>query len=238
MKFSQEKLEQVAENSLYTNMANSMTIEYSFEIFKRHIKAGSILELGPAEGLMTKHLLALSNNVVAVDGSQVFCDQLKQKFGDKLKVVYSLFEEYKPEEKFDNIILGHVLEHVENPQEILALIKNWVKPDGIILCAVPNARSIHRQAAVKMGLIQSIFDQSEKDKHHGHLRIYTPETFETEFVEQHFEIIVKGGYWLKPIADKQIEASWTTDMLKAFMKLGETYPDIAGEIYIVATAKK
>jgi 2-polyprenyl-3-methyl-5-hydroxy-6-metoxy-1,4-benzoquinol methylase len=82
-----------------------------------------------------------------------------------------LFEDYKPTEKFDNIILGHVLEHVENPQEVLALIKNWVKPDGINLCAVPNARFIQRQAAVKMGLIQSIFYQSKKDNHHGHLRI-------------------------------------------------------------------
>lgn len=33
-KFSQEKLENVAENSLYTTFTNKMTIEYSFEVFK------------------------------------------------------------------------------------------------------------------------------------------------------------------------------------------------------------
>jgi 2-polyprenyl-3-methyl-5-hydroxy-6-metoxy-1,4-benzoquinol methylase len=234
MKFSQTKLEDVAGNSLYTTMANSMTIEYSYEIFKRHLKQGSVLELGPAEGLMTKHLVDFTNELTVVDGSKIFCDNLEATYGDKLEVVYALFEAYVPNKKFDNILLGHVLEHVEDPQIILSLLKNWLKPDGVVMCAVPNARSIHRQAAVKMGLITSIFDRSEKDIHHGHLRIYTPETLETEFVKQQFEIVVKGGYWLKPISDKQIESSWTNEMLRAFMQLGETYPDIAGEIYIVA----
>ena len=43
-----------------------------------------------------------------------------------------------------------------------------------------------------------------------------------------------GGYWLKPIANSQIEQSWTPEMLEAFMQLGEQYPDIAAEIYVIA----
>ena len=65
-KFSQEKLENVAENSLYTTFTNSMTIEYSFEIFNRFLKPGSILELGPAEGLMTNYLKDIDHNIFFV----------------------------------------------------------------------------------------------------------------------------------------------------------------------------
>jgi hypothetical protein len=36
------------------------------------------------------------------------------------------------------------------------------------------------------------------------------------------------------VSNKQIEANWTPEMLDAFMQLGERYPDIAGEIYVVA----
>jgi len=43
-----------------------------------------------------------------------------------------------------------------------------------------------------------------------------------------------GGYWMEPVSLRQIEESWTPAMLEAFMTLGEWYPDIAGEIYVVA----
>jgi len=231
--FSKNKLEEVAKNSLYTTFTNSTTIEYSFQIAKRYLKAGSILELGPAEGLMTRHLINIDKNLTVIEGSIVFADELKLKYPN-LNVINSLFEQTDILEKFDNILLGHVLEHVDNPIEVLAKVKKWLKPNGIVFCAVPNARSIHRQAASEMGLIKSIFEMSTKDIHHGHMRIYTPETLKSEFREAGFEISGFGGYWLKPLSDKQIEDSWTPAMLDAFMKLGEMYPDIAAEIYIVA----
>ena len=232
MIFSKTKLEEVAQNSLYTSFTNTMTIEYSFEIFNRFLKKGTILELGPAEGLMTKNLILKDINLHVIEGSDIFAENLKKKY-PSMNIINSLFEDADIKEKFDNIVLGHVLEHVESPQIVLNKVKSWLKPDGIVICAVPNARSIHRQAAVEMGLIKSIFDLSEKDVHHGHMRIYTPETLKTEFINAGFKIQNFGGYWLKPISDKQIEQNWTKEMLYSFMKIGEIYPDIAGEIYIV-----
>jgi 2-polyprenyl-3-methyl-5-hydroxy-6-metoxy-1,4-benzoquinol methylase len=237
MKFSQQKLEDIASNSLYTTFTNSATILYSYEIFRRFLRPGKVLELGPAEGLMTEQLLNSYDQVTIVEGSKTFCVQLNDQFGSRVNISQCLFEDFKPIEKFDNIILGHVLEHVEDPEKILELARNWLSPDGILLSAVPNARSIHRQAAVKMGLLKSIFELSPKDIHHGHLRIYTPETFESAFLKSSYSLISKGGYWLKPLSDRQIEENWTREMLLAFMQLGEFYPDIAAELYIVAKAE-
>ncbi len=231
-KFSVDKLEQVAKNSLYTTFTNTATIEYSFKIFQRHLNRGSILELGPAEGLMTEHLIDLDPNLFVIEGSNHFSLELKKRFSS-ITVINSLFENAVLPKKFDNVILGHVLEHVENATNILESIKEWLAPEGCVLCAVPNARSIHRQAAVEMGLINSIFEMSEKDIHHGHMRIYTPETLSSEFIKAKYKIKHKGGYWLKPLADSQIQQSWSPEMLNAFMKLGEYYPDVAGEIYII-----
>jgi 2-polyprenyl-3-methyl-5-hydroxy-6-metoxy-1,4-benzoquinol methylase len=196
-------------------------------------KNGSILELGPAEGLMTKHLIEKDSSLYAIEGSEIFANNLQKNYPN-ITVINSLFEEATVEKKFDNIILGHVLEHVDKPGDLLKTIKKWLNEDGVVLCAVPNARSLHRQAAVEMGLLPSIFSMSEKDIHHGHMRIYTPETLKSEFLNSNFKIIQAGGYWLKPISDKQITESWNESMLNAFMKLGEFYPDIAGEIYVIA----
>ena len=66
------------------------------------------------------------------------------------------------------------------------------------------------------------------------MRIYTPETLLSEFVNVNYSIISRGGYWLKPLSDKQIEENWSDKMIHAFMKLGEQYPDISGELYLIA----
>ena len=48
-----ENLEKIASTSLYGSGVSGNAVKYSFEIFNRYIKKGSILELGPAEGIMT-----------------------------------------------------------------------------------------------------------------------------------------------------------------------------------------
>ncbi len=233
MNQEQQRLEAIAKDSLYTTMANTMTIEYSYEIFKRFLKAGTILELGPAEGIMTEYLYKLHRPLTLVDGSEVFCKELAKKF-PKAEVVNALFEDFKPNKKYDNIILGHVLEHVEDPVAILENVKQLLQPGGIILSAVPNSRSLHRQAAVMMGLLKGEDAMSELDIHHGHRRIYSPELFRQHFLQAGLSVVHYGGYWLKPVSNGQIHASWSKEMLYAFLQLGERYPDIAGEIYVIA----
>lgn len=228
-----ERLQSIAKDSWYSKGVNTKMIEYSIEIFARHIKAGSILELGPAEGIGTKLLLKRFSDVTIVEGASCFCNQLKQKYPD-INIINCLFEDYEPERKFNNIILGHVLEHVENPVALLKRIKSWLNDDGRILCAVPNSESIHRQAAVHMGLLKHTNELNEADIHHGHRRVYNIESLIDDFSKAGLKISKSGGYWLKPISNKQIEDSWNIEMLDAFMKLGEKYPYIAAEIYVVA----
>lgn len=227
------QLDQIASNSLYTTVTNELMINYTFEVFSKYLNNGSILELGPAEGLMTQKLILATNNLTVVDGSKLFCERLKEQFPN-INIIYSLFEDYEPKEKFDNIILGHVLEHVDNPILILNKCKEWIDVNGRILAAVPNSLSIHRQAAALMGIIDTEETMSDLDIHHGHKRIYNPISFRHDFSKSGFEILHYGGYWLKPLSDKQIIKDWTKEMIYAFMKLGERYPDIAAEIYIIA----
>ena len=135
------KLDEIAQTSLYTTLTGSATILKTNEIFTRYAKKGSVLELGPAEGLMTEKLEQSFNNVSVVDGSSIFCDQLKARL-PSVKVYNSYFEAFECDEQFDNIVLGHVLEHVDDPVFVLNHIKTFLKPGGLIFAAVPNARSI------------------------------------------------------------------------------------------------
>ena len=227
-------LDEVAKSSLYTTKTGSATILYSYEIFLRYaVKDGSVLELGPAEGLMTERLLKQFSDVTVVEGSVEFCEILSKKFND-VEVVHTLFEDFSSSRKFDNIILGHVLEHVNDPSLVLEHIAKFLSPGGMIFCAVPNSASVHRQAAVLLGLLEAEDSMSELDIHHGHQRVFNPDSLRKVFSSVNLDIKHFGGYWLKPLSNAQLEESWTSDMLDAFMVLGERYPEIAGEIYIVA----
>ena len=228
-----ERLERIAGNSLYAAGVNTDTVRYSFRIFARYLRGESILELGPAEGVMTELLAGTGKALTVVEGSRAFCDAIAARL-PSVRVVNALFEDFAPAERFDNIVLGHVLEHVEDPAAIVARTAEWLTPQGRILAAVPNSRSLHRQAAVIMKLLPAEDALNEMDVHHGHRRVFDPESFRQCFLAADLAIEIFGGYWLKPLSNRQIEATWTPQMLEAFMQLGERYPDIAGEIYVVA----
>lgn len=53
MSHNQEALQKIAENSLYAQGVSRAMVEYSFDVFARHLHKGRVLELGPAEGVMT-----------------------------------------------------------------------------------------------------------------------------------------------------------------------------------------
>jgi 2-polyprenyl-3-methyl-5-hydroxy-6-metoxy-1,4-benzoquinol methylase len=228
------RLDAIASDSWYAKGANAATIRYAAKVFNRYWRPGRCLELGPAEGLMTEILSDTFPDLTLVDGSEQFCADLRRRFPNA-NVQCALFEDFEPDRQFDTIVLSHVLEHVAFPRALLESVRTWLTPRGAVYAAVPNARSIHRQAAVLMETLPTEHSLNETDHHHGHRRVYGPEGFRNEFLAAGLKIRVFGGYWLKPLSNAQIDASWTPDMLDAFMQLGERYPDIAAEIYVVAT---
>jgi 2-polyprenyl-3-methyl-5-hydroxy-6-metoxy-1,4-benzoquinol methylase len=230
-----ETLNEIAKNSLYGLGMSGEAVKYSYNLFNRFMRRGeTVLELGPAEGIGTKILLDYGYDVTVVDGAESFCEILQHRHKN-LKVICSMFETMQLEQIFDNIILGHVLEHVSNPVKVLKYVSKFLNKGGRFFAAVPNAMSLHRQAAVIMGLLPSESSFSDLDRHNGHQRVYTPESFRSDFINAGLNIEVYGGYWLKPISNNQIEGVWTEEMIKTFFQLGERYPDIAAEIYIVAS---
>lgn len=215
------------------------TTRYCGLIFKKNmIPNGSVLELGPAEGDMTDILYPnFSEDYTVVDGYDLFVKGIQERY-PKVKGHVSLFEDFELSRGgYDNIILGHVLEHVIDPVDILKKCGTWLNPGGRILAAVPNSESIHRQAAVMMGMLSSTKQLNETDERNGHRRVYDMKMLQTDFEDAGLKIVKTGGYWLKPLSNSQVDATWDLEMVNAFLQMGEKYPEIAGEIYVVAGLK-
>lgn len=229
------QLDAIARDSIYGLGCNAAMIRYSWSIARRHLPPGRLLEMGPAEGVMTQLIAAERPELDLLEGSPVYCLGLRERF-PQAQVHESLFEDFQPAAPYAAIVLGHVLEHVVDPVGVLKQVRNWLAPGGRIFAAVPNARSLHRQAAVIMGLLPQEDAMSELDHRHGHQRVFNPESFRACFTQAGLNIEVFGGYWMKPVSNAQIDRDWTPAMLEAFMKLGERYPDTAAEIYVVASS--
>ncbi len=228
------RLDEIAADSWYSKGLNTATVEYCAEVFARFWKGTRCLEMGPAEGVMTRALAQAFPDLTLVEGAEPFCAGLRDRFPRAI-VVHSLFEDFAPAAVFDTIVLGHVLEHVENSVAILRRAASWLAPGGVICGAVPNARSLHRQAAVILGMLDSEHSLNATDRHHGHRRLYDPERLRADFLAAGLRIRVFGGYWIKPLSNVQMEGSWPEKTIRAFMQLGERYPDIAAEIYVIAS---
>jgi 2-polyprenyl-3-methyl-5-hydroxy-6-metoxy-1,4-benzoquinol methylase len=226
------RLDSIAQDSWYSQGPNAPSARYCAEVFARFWRGSRRLELGPAEGIVTDRLAVDFADLTVVEGARAFCDSIQARH-PQARVINSLFENFEPAGRFDTILLGHVLEHVESPRDLLRRAEHWLAPGGRLMAAVPNARSLHRQAAVLMGLLPEEHAFNEADLHHGHRRVYDPDSLAADFTSTGYRIVASGGYWLKPLSNAQIEASWSDEMLRAFLALGERYPDVAAEIYVV-----
>lgn len=228
-----DRLAKIASDSWYAKGLNSTTVAYSMRVFSRYFRPGSCLELGPAEGLATAALASRFDDLTCVEGAESLATALRERHPN-IRVECEIFENYEPGRTFDNIVLGHVLEHVEYPVAILSRVKSWLSAKGRVFALVPNARSLHRQMGVVMGLLENEHSLNALDLHHGHRRVYDPESLQRDFHAAGFRIEVSGGYWIKPVANSQLEANWSPEMIEAAMVVGERYPEIAAEIYLVA----
>ena len=227
--------EQVARSFDYFEGVCATAAEYSLGIVKRHLVGKRILEVGPADGYMTRGLVN-DFDLTLVEPSETLCEKLRQCF-PRAQIINTLVEDFVTSERFDGILLCHVLDHVRNPEQVVRLAAGWLSTGGKILAIAPNSESLHRQAAVRMGLLPSVNAFSERDRAQGKRRIFSRDEFRQLFSSAGLEIEFFGGYWLKPVSNRQIDQQWTPDMIDAFFALGERYPEIAAEMCLIARSK-
>lgn len=113
------------------------------------------------------------------------------------------------------------------------MLKKWLAAEGRLFLGVPNANSIHRLVAVKMGLLDNPCQLNSRDHELGHRRVYTPNTFRTDIEKSELKVLEMGGVYFKPLSNRQIQDHWTAEMIQGFYELGKDFPDYAAELYAV-----
>jgi 2-polyprenyl-3-methyl-5-hydroxy-6-metoxy-1,4-benzoquinol methylase len=212
---------------------------YMVKSFESFYVSGSVLELGSSKGDFTKHLLPHFDDITCVEASNEAIEIANEVIGDKVKYINGLFEDISLTNKYDNIILTHVLEHITDPVTVLKKINDeWLSDTGVFFLVCPNANAPSRQIAVKMGLITHNSAVTPAEKEHGHQITYTLDTLERDARLAGLNVVHRSGIFFKALANYQWDQLLNTDIiskeyLNGCYKLGQQYPDLCSSIMLV-----
>ena len=99
------------------------------------VKGPKVLEIGAGDGYCAKVLGKRGFDVMATEVSQVRLDRMKK---DKIKCKYADVNNLPfPDDTFDSVICGEVLEHIPIMGKGLEEVERVCKPDGRIIISLP-----------------------------------------------------------------------------------------------------
>jgi 2-polyprenyl-3-methyl-5-hydroxy-6-metoxy-1,4-benzoquinol methylase len=209
----------------------------SFEPFFR---PGSLLELGSSRGDFTERLLPFFDDITCVEASDVAIGEARERLNSSsVEFVNALFEDAVLPRRYDNIVLTHVLEHLDDPVLVLKRINDeWLAEGGRLFLVCPNAHAPSRQIAVKMGFITHNAAVTPAEEEHGHRRTYSLDTLERDAVAAGLDVVHRSGIFFKALANFQWDRLLQTDIispeyLDGCYALGQQYPDLCSSIFLM-----
>ena len=215
---------------------------YMIRSFEPFYRPGSLLELGSYQGQFTRRFLQHFDDVTCVEASSDAISEAKCHLGNKVNYINALFEEVVLPKRYNNIVLTHVLEHLDDPIVVLKRINDeWLTPDGRLFLVCPNANAPSRQIAVKMGLITNNSAVTPAEAEHGHRCTYSLDTLERDAVASGLNVVHRSGIFFKALANFQWDRLLQTDIIsKEYLdgcyKLGQQYPDLCSSIFLMCQA--
>ena len=212
-----------------TEIENNLMLNwYPKRIIDRFNHVPSLLELGLGHGFTAKIFSKACDRYVVLDGSTVVIEQFRHNEPDFYgEIIETYFEDYRPDQKFDIIVMGFVLEHVDDPDFILKRYREFLSPSGKLYVAVPNAKSMNRRLGLELGLIDDIYSLNANDLALGHQRQYRRDTLKEAATRAGYSVSHEEGIYLKPLPLGVLK---TLDdfkaNLQAMLSVGVDFPDL------------
>lgn len=102
----------------------------------KSLEGKKVLDLGSGLGYFSVRFSELGARVLAVDVDSDALDYLSGNFGIETRRM-DVVTDTLPEEKFDMIFIGEILEHIKDPYELLRKAKEMLAPKGLVFVTTP-----------------------------------------------------------------------------------------------------
>lgn len=210
---------------------------YAQRVIEKYPSNLKVLDLGLGHGIVANILSKYFSDYLVLDGSEDIIEKYKKENPDsKARIKQTFFEDFKPDEQYDLIVMGFILEHVDNPLEILNRYKKFLSSDGKIIIAVPNAEAMNRRIGYYANLLDDLHKLSNMDKLLGHKRYFDIQSIKKLITDAGLIEDSIEGIYLKPVTtDQMLSLNFSESILKAFCDLGVLYPELSVGIMVEAS---
>lgn len=157
---------------------------------------GALLDVGAGTGHFPFYMKSRAWQVAALEPDE----KARKVAAEKLNLAIDPIEDlqYLPAHQFDVITLWHVLEHVHDLAEYMVRFREILKPDGVLIIAVPNHTS---KDAQKYGPWWAAYDVPR------HLWHFSPKSMERLLNQYQFQLQKKlpmhlDAYYVSMLSEK------------------------------------
>ena len=202
---------------------------YPERVVQFSTRAKSLLELGLGHGITADVFGRHFRRHVVIDASPAVIANFRQRFPDsKAEIVESYFESFETNERFEVIVFGYILEHVDDPVLILKHFRKFLVVGGRMFVTVPNAEVLNRRLGHLAGMLPDMQELSEHDLLLGHKRYYTVDTLRKDVEGAGYEIKRLEGIYLKPLTTRQMIAlNLDERIIQALCLAAIDYPELS-----------
>ena len=196
----------------------------------------SLLELGLGHGISARQFHPRFKSHTVIEGSREVISQFTAKQPiEGLRIVEGYFESFVTAERYDVIVMGFVLEHVDDPALIVSHYRAMLKPGGRLFVAVPNAKSLNRRLGAALGKIKDIYELNANDHLLGHQRQFCLDTLKSLMTAQGYGVCWQEGIYLKPLPLAVLQTMPDVqENLVAMCKVGVDFPELCVGLLIEA----
>jgi SAM-dependent methyltransferase len=148
----------------------------------------------------------------------------------------AFFEQFEAARPVDAIEMGFVLEHVDDPRLVLSRFVSFLRPGGVLVIVVPNARSLHRLVGHRAGLLDDLYRLSPHDFELGHQRYFDLQSIRGLAREAGLTVRATEGVFLKCLTTEQLARLGLSDaVMEGFFRVAVELPEISNAIYLETT---
>jgi trans-aconitate methyltransferase len=112
------------------------------------VEGKKVLDVGCGSGLLSKTLLNKGYNVTVIDNDSKAIEIAKKK---GINGFVADINTWQTQEKFDCIILGDVLEHIEDDKSAIKKVHEMLEPNGCIIVNVPAYQTLFSKHDIVLG---------------------------------------------------------------------------------------
>lgn len=199
---------------------------------------GSLLELGIGHGYSSAVFTPHFSRHTIIEGSKEIIDSFQQRHpSSSIEIAHAFFEDFTPDATYDVIVMGFVLEHVEDPAAVVSRYAHFLADGGSFYITVPNAMALHRRIGHAAGLLADYFSLSDADKALGHRRTFSLETLRSLVENNGLHVTYTEGLLLKPFTTMQVQSlNLSEDIYQALLSVGIEYPELSVALMVEAKA--